>query len=275
MYHLAKRGVTNTVLLEKDQLTAGTTWHTAGLVWRLRPNDVEIQLLSHMVNLVNSLEEETGVNPGWINNGGIFIANNKERLDEYKRLGTIAKAFDIETYVLGPEETQKLYPLMRVDDIYGTLYSPADGTIDPNGLCQALTRSATRAGAKVLEGCPVTSIGTETTAFNRKSIVSVETPHGSIKTRHVVNCTGVWANYISSMVSCPNFLLSSFSLNSRVARMRAAFFIHGRMRCMASSSSRLLVTFYGALWLLSPALSATGCLFSFHSHFYYGVSCTT
>ena len=150
LYHLAKRGVTNAILLEKDQLTAGTTWHTAGLVWRLRPNDVEIQLLSHMVQLVNSLEEETGVNPGWINNGGIFIANNKERLDEYKRLGTIAKAFDIETYVLGPEETKKVYPLMNVDDIYGTLFSPADGTIDPNGLCQALTRSATRAGAQVL-----------------------------------------------------------------------------------------------------------------------------
>ena len=83
------------------------------------------------------------------NTGGIFIANNKERLDEYKRLGTIAKPFGIETYVLSPEETKKLYPLMNVDDIYGTLYSPGDGTIDPNGLCQALTRSATRAGCKV------------------------------------------------------------------------------------------------------------------------------
>ena len=69
LYHLAKRGVTNAVLLEKDKLTAGTTWHTAGLVWRLRPSDVEIQLLTQMVQLVNSLEEETGVNPGWINNG--------------------------------------------------------------------------------------------------------------------------------------------------------------------------------------------------------------
>ena len=109
--------------------------------------------LHWQVSLVNSLEEETGVNPGWINNGGIFIANNKERLDEYQRLGTIAKAFDIETYVLDPQETKKVYPLMNVDDVYGTLYSPADGTIDPNGLCQALTRSATRAGAKVVQGC--------------------------------------------------------------------------------------------------------------------------
>ena len=87
-----------------------------------------------------------------LNAGGIFIANNKERLDEYKRLGTIAKPFGIETYVLSPEETKKLYPLMNVDDIYGTLYSPGDGTIDPNGLCQALTRSATRAGCNDI--CP-------------------------------------------------------------------------------------------------------------------------
>jgi len=142
-------GVKNAILLEKDKLTAGTTWHTAGLVWRLRPSDVEIQLLTHMVNLCGQLEQETGINPGWINNGGIFIANNKERLDEYKRLGTIAKAFNIESYVLDPSETKKVYPLMRVDDIYGTLYSPGDGTIDPNGLCQALTRAASRAGAMV------------------------------------------------------------------------------------------------------------------------------
>ena len=81
--------------------------------------------------------------------GGLFIANNKERLDEYQRLGTIAKAFGIETYVMSPEETKKLYPLMNVKDIYGTLYSPGDGTIDPNGLCQALTRSASKAGCKV------------------------------------------------------------------------------------------------------------------------------
>merc|ERR1719361_2890990 len=84
LYHLAKQGVKNTVLLEKDQLTAGTTWHTAGLVWRLRPNDTEIQLLSHTHKVLTSLEAETGIEPGWINNGGLFIANNKERLEESK-----------------------------------------------------------------------------------------------------------------------------------------------------------------------------------------------
>ena len=89
---------------------------------------------------MTALEAETGIEPGWINNGGLFIANNKERLEEYKRLHTIGKVFGVESHVLSPDETKKLYPLMNVDDIYGTLYSPLDGTIDPHGLCTALSR---------------------------------------------------------------------------------------------------------------------------------------
>ena len=102
-----------------------------------------------MNHLVNNIEEETGINPGWINNGGLFIANNKERLDEYKRLHTLGKFYGIESHVLSPEETKRLYPLMNVDDIYGTLYSPTDGTVDPNGICQATTRFAKNRGAQV------------------------------------------------------------------------------------------------------------------------------
>lgn len=91
LYHLASMGVSNAVLLEKDQITAGTTWHSAGLVWRLRPSDQEVELLGHTRDLAREiLEPETGIFPGWIENGGIFIANNKERLDEYKRLMTVS-----------------------------------------------------------------------------------------------------------------------------------------------------------------------------------------
>jgi len=200
LYHLAKMGVTNTVLLEKDQLTAGTTWHTAGLVWRLRPNDTEIQLLGHTHKVLTNLEAETGIEPGWINNGGLFIANNKERLEEYKRLHTIGKVMGIDSYILSPEETKKLYPLMNVDDIYGTLYSPKDGTIDPHGLCTALSRFSTRAGAKVFENCSVTDILTSKGTFGSSVIEGVVTDKGTIKTKCVVNCTGAWANYISELV---------------------------------------------------------------------------
>jgi len=200
LYHLAKLGVTNTVLLEKDKLTAGTTWHTAGLVWSLRPNDTDTMLINELIQQVKRLENETGVSPGWINNGGLFIANNKERLDEYKRLHTFGKFFGIESHVLSPEETKKLYPLMNVDDIYGTLYSPADGTVDANGICQATTRFAKQYGAKVFEGVSVSDIKTESFRNGSSRVVEVVTPMGSVKTSAVVNCTGAWANQITKMV---------------------------------------------------------------------------
>ncbi|XP_045607468.2 LOW QUALITY PROTEIN: sarcosine dehydrogenase, mitochondrial [Procambarus clarkii] len=200
LYHLAKLGITNTVLLESHQLTAGTTWHTAGLLWRLRPSDTEIQLINTTREMLLRLEKETGVNPGWINNGGLFIASTKERLNEYKRLMTLGRVHDIESYVLDPAETKKLYPLLNVNDLTGTLYCPGDGTMDPAGLCTALTRWATQAGALVVEHCPVTDIRTSETILGGREVSEVHTPCGVIKTSAVVNATGCWANDITGMV---------------------------------------------------------------------------
>uniref|UniRef100_A0A8B9GP02 Sarcosine dehydrogenase, mitochondrial n=1 Tax=Astyanax mexicanus TaxID=7994 RepID=A0A8B9GP02_ASTMX len=144
LYHLCKMGMTNVVLLERDRLTAGTTWHTAGLLWQLRPSDTEVELLAHTRRVVSSeLEAETGLETGWIQNGGLFIASNKQRLDEYKRLMSLGKVYGIESYVLSPAETKDLYPLMNVKDLYGTLYVPKDGTMDPAGTCTTLSRAAT------------------------------------------------------------------------------------------------------------------------------------
>jgi sarcosine dehydrogenase len=199
LYHLAKSGITNVVLLERDHLTSGTTWHTAGLVWSLRPNDLEVELLHTSQQLMKNLDNETGVNPGWINNGGLFIASSKERLDEYQRLVTLGKAFRIESYILSPESTAALYPLMNVKDIYGTLYSPADGTVDPAGYCSALTRAARRRGAKLIQKCSVNGIETYTDEFGAKKIRSVITDKGTIRTGTVVNCAGVWAPSIGQM----------------------------------------------------------------------------
>lgn len=161
-----------------------------GLVWSLRPNDLEVRLLRKSQTVMKSLESETDVNTGWINNGGLFIASTKERLDEYKRLMTLGKAFGVESFVLGPEETKKLYPLMNVKDVYGTLYSPADGTIDPAGYCTALTRAATRLGARVVQNCPVIDIETTEDDFGTKRVSAVHTEKGSIRTRALVNCAG-------------------------------------------------------------------------------------
>ncbi|XP_066953751.1 sarcosine dehydrogenase, mitochondrial-like [Macrobrachium rosenbergii] len=200
LYHLAKLGITNTVLLETNKLTAGTTWHTAGLLWRLRPSDAEIHLINTTRELLLRLEDETGINPGWINNGGLFIASSKPRLDEYRRLVTMGRTQGIESFILDPSDTKELYPLMNVSDVTGTLYCPGDGTLDPAGFCTALTRFATRAGAKVIEGCPVDDIRCVETTLGGKKVSEVHTPYGVIKTNAVVNATGAWANSIANMV---------------------------------------------------------------------------
>ncbi|XP_051907440.1 sarcosine dehydrogenase, mitochondrial [Hippocampus zosterae] len=200
VYHLAKMGMSNVVLLERDRLTAGTTWHTAGLLWQLRPSDVEVELLAHTRNVISKdLEEETGLHTGWIQNGGLFIASNKQRLDEYKRLMSLGKVYGIESHVLSPAETKDLYPLMNVDDLYGTLYVPKDGTMDPAGTCTTLSRAASARGATVIENCPVTGIKVRADDLGVKRVKAVETPHGTIDTPCVVNCAGVWATKLGEM----------------------------------------------------------------------------
>ncbi|XP_063066842.1 sarcosine dehydrogenase, mitochondrial [Engraulis encrasicolus] len=200
LYHLAKMGMTNVVLLERDRLTAGTTWHTAGLLWQLRPSDTEVELLAHTRNVISrDLQEETGLETGWIQNGGLFIASNKQRLDEYKRLMSLGKVYGIESYVLSPAETKDLYPLMNVDDLYGTLYVPKDGTMDPAGTCTTLARAASARGAKVIENCPVTGIQVACDDLGVKRVKAVQTPYGTIDTPCVVNCAGVWATKLGDM----------------------------------------------------------------------------
>ncbi|XP_054853393.1 sarcosine dehydrogenase, mitochondrial isoform X2 [Eublepharis macularius] len=200
IYHLAKMGVTNVVLLERDRLTSGTTWHTAGLLWQLRPSDVEVELLAHTRNVVSrDLEQETGLHTGWIQNGGLFIASNKQRLDEYKRLMSLGKVYGVESYILSPGETKDLYPLMNVDDLYGTLYVPKDGTMDPAGTCTTLARAATARGALIIENCPVTGIKVRTDDLGVQRVAAVETSHGTVQTPCVVNCAGVWARALGKM----------------------------------------------------------------------------
>nr|XP_027797943.1 sarcosine dehydrogenase, mitochondrial [Marmota flaviventris] len=200
LYHLAKLGVSGAVLLERERLTSGTTWHTAGLLWQLRPSDVEVELLAHTRRVVSrELEEETGLHTGWIQNGGLFIASNRQRLDEYKRLMSLGKAYGVESHVLSPAETKALYPLMNVDDLYGTLYVPQDGTMDPAGTCTTLVRAAAARGAQVIENCPVTGIRVRTDDFGVRRVAAVETQHGSIQTPCVVNCAGVWASAVGRM----------------------------------------------------------------------------
>uniref|UniRef100_A0A4X2KUX4 Sarcosine dehydrogenase, mitochondrial n=1 Tax=Vombatus ursinus TaxID=29139 RepID=A0A4X2KUX4_VOMUR len=169
LYHLAKLGLTNIVLLERDKLTSGTTWHTSG---------------EYNLGFSEATEgRSSGRNLG---TGRVLSL----------RLG---KAYAIESHVLTPAETKALYPLMNVEDLYGTLYVPHDGTMDPAGTCTALTRAATARGAQVIENCPVTGIQVRTDDFGVRRVAAVDTDYGSIQTPCVVNCAGVWASSLGKM----------------------------------------------------------------------------
>jgi len=203
LLHLQQAGV-NAILLERHELSAGTTWHSAGMLWRLRPSDTDIELNAHTRDLCKKLGKETEIE-SWHENGGLFVANNATRLDEYKRFSETGKYFGIESHVLSPAEVKDVHPLLNVDDIVGGVYSPGDGTIDPTSITNAYAKSARALGARIYEQTGVSAIESESYVTEggtqTKRITAVRTACGArIATKTVVNASGAWANAIAEMV---------------------------------------------------------------------------
>lgn len=199
LYQLARRGV-KVVLLERAKLTAGSTWHNTGLVWTLQQNDILVQLLNSTREIIMGLEKETGVSPKWTNNGSIYVARTPERLEEYKRMVTIAKSFEIPAKILTPGEAQEIFPLIDPNTICGALHAPNDGAADPSALCDALTTGAINKGAQVIENCPVSKIVTRDNPITgTRQVEAVQTALGTIKTNCVVNCSGAWSDEVAKL----------------------------------------------------------------------------
>lgn len=151
-------------------------------------------LLNRTRDVLKEIKNSTEYDPGWRENGGIFIARNKDRMDEYKRISTFGHSLGIENQILSAGETQqKLFPLLNKDAFYGALYSPGDGVIDPTSMCNALSRLAVETkNGLVVEGCGVEKILTAKSSYGRPSIIGVKTDQGIIKTDCVVNAAGAW-----------------------------------------------------------------------------------
>ena len=203
-YHLAKEGAKDVLLLERGQLTCGSTFHAAGLVGQLRSSANITRLLKNSVELYRSIEAETGQATGWKMNGGLRLACTQERWTELKRQATTAHSFGLEMELLNPQEAQKLWPLMEVGDVIGAAFLPTDGQVNPSDITQALAKGARMHGVKIFENTAVTGIRLEDSGkAGAKKVVAVQTeksePYGEILCETVVNCAGQWANELGNL----------------------------------------------------------------------------
>ncbi|MEM9603098.1 MAG: FAD-dependent oxidoreductase [Pseudomonadota bacterium] len=194
LYHLAEMGWTDVVLLERQQLTSGTTWHAAGLMGSVRTNEPHSFMVNYTRELYKKLEAETGQGTGFKQVGSLSVASDAERFEEYKRAVDSANAFGVESHLITPSELKDLYPLINTDDVLGAMHLPLDGQVDPSGATNTLVRAARNRGAKIFEGVTVTGV---TTAGGRVS--GVDTTDGHIACEVVVNAAGLWAHELGKL----------------------------------------------------------------------------
>ena len=187
-YHLTLRGFTEVVLLERKQLTSGTTWHAAGLVGQLGATNNLTRLAQYTTDLYAELERETGQNTGYRRIGSLAIANNEQRFEELRRGASMARCFGLEVNVLTAKEAGDLWPLMDTEDLVGAVHLPKDGQTNPVDTTQALAKGARARGAKLFENTAVTEIIVES-----GRAVGVRSKDAEIRSEFVVNCAGMWA----------------------------------------------------------------------------------
>jgi glycine cleavage system T protein len=193
-YHLTKLGWRDVVLLERRDLSCGTTWHAAGLVGQLRSSHNLTRLARYGAVLYERLEAETGQATGFRRSGSVSVARTAERLVELKRGASMARCFGVEVEVISPSEAGRLWPLMRTDDLAGAVWIPGDGRTNPIDTTLALARGARNGGATIIENVTVTGVRREGGAAT-----GVSTDGGDIACEVVVNCAGMWGRDVGRM----------------------------------------------------------------------------
>ncbi len=193
-YHLAALGIGDVVLLERHQISSGSTWHAAGLVGQLRSQAGITQLLGHSVDLYRRLEQETGQAIGWKMNGGLRLACTPDRMTEIRRQATTAHSFGLDMEILTPAEAQALCPVIHVDDVLGAAFLPTDGQVNPGDVNRALALGARQQGVRIIEHCAVTGI-----RVIGGRVEGLETAQGAIETGLIVNCCGQWARQLGTL----------------------------------------------------------------------------
>ncbi len=196
-YHLAKAGWQDIVLLERRQLTCGTTWHAAGLIGQLRGSQNMTRLAKYSADLYVRLEAETGIATGMRQTGSISVALTEARREELYRSAALARAFDVAVTEISPAEVKAMYPHLNVGDVVGAVHLPLDGQCDPGNIALALARGARMRGAQIHEGVKVTRVLDDGL---RVTGVAYEAggESGTIACEHVVNCGGMWGRDLAA-----------------------------------------------------------------------------
>ncbi|ESW87911.1 FAD-dependent oxidoreductase [Mesorhizobium sp. LSJC269B00] len=196
-YHLAKLGWTDIVLLERKQLTSGTTWHAAGLIGQLRGSQNMTRLAKYSADLYVKLEAETEVGTGMRQVGSITVALTEERKHEIYRQASLARAFDVDVREISPGEVKEMYPHLNVSDVVGAVHLPLDGQCDPANIAMALAKGARQRGATVVENVKVTKVHTKAGRVAGVSWAQGD-DQGTIEADIVVNCAGMWARELGA-----------------------------------------------------------------------------
>lgn len=220
-YHLSKLGWKDIVLLERGQLSCGTTWHAAGLIGQLRDTETETKLSGvYGAKLLQNLEKETGLSTGFKSCGSLTLASNRDRVTQLKIRAAKAKSFGIEGHIISPKEALEMYPYLNIEDLHAALWLPGDGSAISSDVTQALARGARLASnydVKIFENCNVNGISTTHSSYNNyknnqqtslnklNQVKCVHTDLGDIECDIIVNCGGLWARQIGAMcgVSVP------------------------------------------------------------------------
>lgn len=249
LYHLTQEGWTDVVLVERDELTSGTTWHSAAQVTNFGMNQTMVGLKSHSIALYKELADDPDYPINYHHaDGGIRLANTEAQMDGYRHFASMARGMGVDFEVIDAEECARRHPLITTDNLVGGLWDPLDGDIDPAQLCQALARRARKAGAEVYRHTPVTGL----TQRPDDSWI-VHTEKGDIACEVVVNAGGYRVNEIGAMMGVHHPVMSmehQYFLTEPIAAIADAGHRMPLLRCPISDyycrqeKQGLLVGFY-------------------------------
>ena len=194
LYHLTKLGWSDVMLLERSELTSGSTWHAAGGFHTLNGDTNMAALQGYTIKLYRELEAMTGMSCGLHHVGGVTLADNQDRFDMLVAERAKHRYMGLETEIIGPDEIAKIAPVTNTDGIIGGLYDPLDGHLDPSGTTHAYAKAARMGGAHIETHCKVLS-----TTQRADGTWDLVTDKGSVHAEHIVNAAGLWAREVGAM----------------------------------------------------------------------------